>query len=139
MKTIRSDITAGQALVEFALMLPFLMMIIVGALDLGRAYFTYMSVINAAREGARYGAANPTDTYNIKTHAWNEVDTNFINLSSLNVSQTCADTSGAAASCVYKNAMVVNVSYPFRLLTAEAVGGAVITISAKAEMEIFVQ
>ncbi len=131
MRTSRK--AAGQSLVEFALMLPVLLLLIVGSLDLGRAYFTYISVINAAREGARYGAAHPTDTANIRSRAKNEVDSNFITLASLNVSPTCV------ASCVHGNTMVVTVSYPFRLYTAEAVGGAIITISAKEEMEIYVE
>jgi Flp pilus assembly protein TadG len=43
----------GQALVEFALVLPLLILLLVGVLDFGRAIFAYNSLSNAARSGAR--------------------------------------------------------------------------------------
>lgn len=47
----------AQAMIEFALVLPILMLIIVGLLEVGRAIFMYSSVITASREGSRYGSA----------------------------------------------------------------------------------
>lgn len=46
----------GQALVEFAMMLPFMLLLICALVDFGRAYYTWLMVTNAAREGARVGA-----------------------------------------------------------------------------------
>lgn len=46
----------GQALVEMALMLPFLLILIVGMVELGVVLQRQMIVVNAAREGARFGA-----------------------------------------------------------------------------------
>jgi Flp pilus assembly protein TadG len=43
----------GAELVEFALMLPILLVIIAGLWDFGRAYRAYQAITNAAREGAR--------------------------------------------------------------------------------------
>lgn len=43
----------GQGLVEFALILPLLLLIFMGIVDFGRAIYAYNSVSNAAREGAR--------------------------------------------------------------------------------------
>ncbi len=54
----------GQGLVEFAIVLPFLLVIGVVLLDLGRAYFTAITVANAAREGARYLTLHPDDLNN---------------------------------------------------------------------------
>ncbi len=45
----------GQSLVELALLLPVMLILAVGTLDLGRGIYYYSSVYNAAREGARYG------------------------------------------------------------------------------------
>jgi len=45
--------TSGQALVEFALVIPLLILIFMGLFDFGRAVFAYNSLSNAAREGAR--------------------------------------------------------------------------------------
>ncbi len=47
--------TAGQAFVEFALILPVFLILVMGILDMARAYSTLQMVTNAAREGARVG------------------------------------------------------------------------------------
>jgi len=52
----------GQGLVELALVGLALTFILAGVLDLGRAYFAYIAVADAAAEGAAYGAmVNPCD------------------------------------------------------------------------------
>lgn len=50
--------TRGQALVEFALAIPVVLLLMLGVLDLGRAVFAYSSVSNAARTGARVAIVN---------------------------------------------------------------------------------
>jgi Flp pilus assembly protein TadG len=52
----------GQGLVEFSLVLVFLSVVLMGLLDLGRAYFTYLALKDAASEGAYYGSAFPQCT-----------------------------------------------------------------------------
>ena len=52
----------GQALVEMALITPLLVFILLGIVDLGRAYYQYTVMTNAVREGARYVAANWSNT-----------------------------------------------------------------------------
>jgi len=47
----------GQAIVEFALVLPLLVFLVVGLIEAGRAIFIYSSVTNASREAARYASA----------------------------------------------------------------------------------
>jgi len=49
----------GQSLVEFALVLPVLLLTILIALDFGRAFFAWVGVTNAARAGAAYAASWP--------------------------------------------------------------------------------
>jgi Flp pilus assembly protein TadG len=49
----------GANLVEAAIVIPLLLIIVVGLADLGRLYFTYITIVNAAREGARYAAGHP--------------------------------------------------------------------------------
>ncbi len=46
---------AGQAIIEFALVLPLLVLFIMGIFDLGNGVFTNNMLENAAREGARVG------------------------------------------------------------------------------------
>jgi Flp pilus assembly protein TadG len=49
----RSRGQGGQSLVEFALILPILAVIFLGAVDLTRAFYYYIVLENATREGAR--------------------------------------------------------------------------------------
>lgn len=44
----------AQTLVEFALIIPIALFLIIGFFDLGRAVFYYSSISNMVREGARY-------------------------------------------------------------------------------------
>jgi Flp pilus assembly protein TadG len=45
----------GQSIVEFALLLPVFLMLVMGVIDIARAYSAYQVVTNSAREGARLG------------------------------------------------------------------------------------
>src|SRR6202011_6350195 len=50
-----------QAVVELAIAMPLLALMLFGLVDFGRAYFQYIAVVNATREGARvaaYGFSN---------------------------------------------------------------------------------
>lgn len=44
---------SGQSLVEFSLLVPVLVLLVVGLFDVGRAVYAWTAVSNAAREGAR--------------------------------------------------------------------------------------
>jgi hypothetical protein len=48
---------SAQGMVEFALVLPLLLLIMLGLMELGRMLAFYVAVASAAREGARYGSA----------------------------------------------------------------------------------
>ena len=48
----------GQALVEFALVFPLILLIIILFIDLGRIVYFYSALNNAVREGARYAIVN---------------------------------------------------------------------------------
>ncbi len=59
---IRTD-HQGQALVEFALVLPLVLLLLVGILEFGRAWNEHQVVTDAAREAVRTAAlADPTIT-----------------------------------------------------------------------------
>jgi len=48
----------GQALVEFALVIPIFLLVLVALFDVGRAVFAWNTLTNAAREGARMAIVN---------------------------------------------------------------------------------
>jgi TadE-like protein len=46
----------GAVAVEFAIILPVLMLLVFGIIDFGHAWYMKQIIINASREGARYGS-----------------------------------------------------------------------------------
>lgn len=53
MKSLRNE--KGQSLVEFAILLPFLLLLLMGILEFGIMLNSYLTIHNSAREGARLG------------------------------------------------------------------------------------
>lgn len=49
----------GQSLVEFSLTLVLMLLLLSAVIDLGRGYYSYIAIQNAAGEGALYAAINP--------------------------------------------------------------------------------
>jgi uncharacterized membrane protein len=52
----------GQSMVELALMFTILMALLAGTVDLGRAFFTWLALRDAAQEAASYGTIEPNDS-----------------------------------------------------------------------------
>jgi hypothetical protein len=62
-KTRKSKKRRGQALVEFALMLPLLMTLMAASIDFGYLLFNYVSLYNGLREASRFASvAGYSDT-----------------------------------------------------------------------------
>ena len=72
-------------------MLPILAVLLVGAVDLGRAWYVDMEVASAAEAGALYGVHNPADLAGMKTAAARDAQ----DINALSVSATygteCSD------------------------------------------------
>src|SRR5690349_19527883 len=62
MKRLSERCSEGQGLVEFALVAPIFLLILLAIFDVGRGVFAYTSVTNAAREGARLAIVNQDKT-----------------------------------------------------------------------------
>ncbi len=104
----------GQGIVEFALLLPILILIIVGVFDLGRAFHALITITNAAREGARYGTMHPDEDANMKLAAVNEAAGSGIIIGVDDVFINCPrDTNGA---CYRHGVLRVTVHYTFESL-----------------------
>jgi Flp pilus assembly protein TadG len=64
----------GAAIVEFAVSLPLLIVLVVGIFDFGGAFNLKQELSNAAREAARFGAAQPTNDLCTSCQAPGSVD-----------------------------------------------------------------
>lgn len=49
---------SGQAIVEFAIVLPILLIILCGIIDFGWVFYNMLSLENCTRDGARYATVN---------------------------------------------------------------------------------
>ena len=63
-----SDRHRGQALVEFAIVLPVFFLLVAGMFDFGLGIYSDLTLVNAAREGARLGVIDPGNTSAIEAH-----------------------------------------------------------------------
>lgn len=59
----------GQSMVEFAVSGIIIIILLVAVMDLGRAFFTYIALRDAAQEGAFYASICPADINGIETRA----------------------------------------------------------------------
>lgn len=139
----------GQSLAELALLLPILLVIAVGSIDLGRAYFASVALEHAVMEGAVYGAHDPrcatdtgghcSDPDNVRAHV--EVELNGTTLSAFEAKCFASGTtvySGPGkplADCEEGDVYWVHAETPFRLVTPlveEIVGAAGLHIDSTA-------
>lgn len=95
----------GTSLVEFALVAPVLIMLLVGMIEIGRfAYFAILAA-NAARAGVAYGAQNlqtAMDSAGIKNAAVADAQqlSNWTSGSGVVVKQLCSVNGGTPGPCV---------------------------------------
>ena len=62
----------GQSLAELAVAFPLLLLLVAGVLDLAHAFSVAGVLQNAVREGARFGATQPSETDTITTRVVEE-------------------------------------------------------------------
>lgn len=110
----------GQAMVEFALIIPLLVLVLMGIFDLGLGIYSYNVVASAAREGARYGTLQPTNTSGIQTQT--TANTAGLDPSRLSTPTVeCLDQNLAIVTCTtdYRTSPYIRVSvtYTYQPLT----------------------
>jgi hypothetical protein len=114
------------------LILPIMLLLLAGAIDFGRMFYTFVAVENAAKEGALFGARHPMcgsasttcpDPRNVRWVVENEAPNlkDGSGKSLLTTQTTCLTPAGSLVQpindCVNGDRYVVSVSQPFRLLT----------------------
>jgi len=98
----QARVQSGQSLVEIALVLPVLLLLLVGIIEIGRFSYYSILVANAARAGAQYGAQDVTtafDTNGIKTAARKDGQVAGINLRVNPIVQQCGCSPAALGAC----------------------------------------
>jgi hypothetical protein len=120
----------GQSMVEYALALTVFLLLIMGIVDFGRAFFAFNLVANTAREGARYATIPTRTSAEIVSYA-----TGFAPLFGVTVTVLDRGTAGDSS-----DPAVVQAAYVFTPITpligAICCGGGTLTLSARSSMYV---
>lgn len=121
----------GQALAEFAILLPLLAILLAGVIDVGRGLYARIELTNAVREGARYAATHPADETDIKQAVLDELaSTSLRDLSQSDV--TISTPEGTDA----EDPVTVSATAQFHPFMGTILGIDSIPLSASATMMI---
>lgn len=107
----------AQSLVEFAITLTLLLIILTGAAEISLALFEYVSMRDAAQEGALFGSINPTDT----TGMQNRVIAAASDVMTLQTSEITITYSDSANKCEgltggVPHSVTVTVTHPHQVI-----------------------
>jgi Flp pilus assembly protein TadG len=99
LRSLHADET-GSSLVEVACVMPLMLLILVGAVDFGQAYYVGIEINSAASAGTAYGVTNFVDTVGMQKAA--QLDA--VDVPSMTATATwgceCSDGTGASANCL---------------------------------------
>jgi hypothetical protein len=101
----------GQALVEFVLALPVLLVIVFGIIEFAAAWRTYQVVTNVAREGARLGVTPSGTQQNVADQIDSLLVGAGLNLSLRTTTLTCNGAPGMCPPLSSGSAVEVQVDY----------------------------
>ncbi len=117
----------GQSLVEFAVVFPVFILLLAGMVDFGLGLYANVTIINAAREGARLGVTlQPMNTSAIDTRVRSMAT--GLDQAQLGVTSTCLRPSGStfvactSPSWVAGDSVKVNVTYHYSMVWPLAFG-----------------
>ena len=126
----------GQALVEFALIIPVFILLVMGIFDLGRAVYGYNTVNNAAREAARVAIVDQTQAH-IEDEAVKQAVGLGLSATDVTIDYRSQSTPLVAGSCTQLqiNCIAnVRVDYSYQAATP-IIGNLVGTIAIKGESQ----
>ncbi len=118
---MKSKSERGQSMVEFAFGFVVLLLLLSGAVDGGRALFTYMALRDSAQEGALYGSTNPTATSEIIRRVEQSSDI-LQGLAASDPTHLSVNVVLPGPACA-GNAITVKVSYDNFQITMPLLGG----------------
>jgi Flp pilus assembly protein TadG len=109
--------TTGQALVEFAVLLPLLLILLLGTIEFGFLLYNQQVITNASREGARYGIVSRSprrDASEIETVVDNYCSDHLITFGT-GEPETTVQPDPTTGS-VFGDDLRVEVSFPYQFL-----------------------
>ena len=116
----------GQSMVEFALILPIILLIVFGTIDIGRIVFLKAQLENAVREGARVGRV--TQPFNAApVRARIQAQTGLTNAT---VVASCP------GGCAYGSTLTVTATLPVSIVVGLVPALPSLTIGASASVRI---
>ena len=121
----------GAAALEFAIILPFLVLLIFGTIELGMMIYNKQVITNASREGARAGITGITNG-EVKQIVWDYCNEKLINLNGsndLSIGNIVVTPDGT-------HDLSVAVSFDYNLLFSQIIGFTDITLSARTIMRM---
>lgn len=104
----------GQSLVEFAMVLPLFLILMFGLVDFGRAFYSWMLITEAAREGARTGAVQK-DWTAMQAAVYNSMCNPYPGNCSLDTTKMTLNKSGVNGA--RGGQVSVSISYAFAYAT----------------------
>ncbi|WP_373427948.1 TadE/TadG family type IV pilus assembly protein [Arthrobacter globiformis] len=112
----------GAVAVEFALLAPVLIMLLLGTMEFSRAYNVQTTLTNAAREGARAMAINNNETVALTatTNAAGALNPKLSNSNLTFAFQTSPQTTPAPTSCTPGSQVTLTVTYSLSTITGIA-------------------
>jgi Flp pilus assembly protein TadG len=117
----------GQSLTEFAVGVTFILIMLASGMDLGRAYYSYITVRDAAQEGASYASIAPADVHGVRARVRSTSNTP-IDLSSFADDQIDIQVYGSACA---GGTVKVTVDFDFSLV-APFIAGNTLHLQAEA-------
>lgn len=120
----------GTAVLELALVLPLLVLLVFGTLDVGRAIYIKNALANAARDGARFASVDPTNSACIQTVAAQR--SSLANLGAADVTITRGSVDLGQPITV----AVQSTYTPITPLVGSLIGSSSLTLRSSATMEI---
>lgn len=109
----------GQSFTEMAISMVFILVLLAGVVDLGRMFWVFVTLRDAAQEGAAYGSFCPAHIAGIQSRIRNS-STNPVNLSdstniTIVISPDCSNLANAAL-CEVGDPLTITVENPtFRM------------------------
>lgn len=113
----------GAAIVEFAIILPVLLILVMGIIDYGRITSTRITLVEAVQEGSIYASTHPDETAAIRQRVVDSVDNPVI------------DPATIAIECPGSDQLRIRLTHPMDFITP--LFGASIDATAEVTTDIF--